>query len=416
MNSLWPRTMLVCATLTSACGDDVSAGAGGSGGSATATGGTTNTGGNGAGGTAGQDTGGQGTGGQVTGGASSTGGAGGGPDPECEALGVTLQNAIDQHYANPPQSPGGASIAVISGSCRWVGAVGEAHTGQPMTPDHLLRVASVTKTYVAATLLALADEGALGLDDTLDNYVPGLPDGDLITVRMVLNHTSGIFDYATDMAFWQQALAQPNTALTPQSLVDVATSQPAYFAPGEGWGYSNTGFILAGMVIEAVTQTTVGEAIRARTFDVAGLDQTFFAAEEQIPTPLATGFGAQGEDVTNALHPSVNWTAGSVVATAGDLADWAEALYAGQVLPAASLTEMLVPTPTGDAGKSYGLGAFLYDSVGNISPGVGHNGKLPGYHTNMLYLQNDGTVVVQLVNSDAGKNYTGVLLAALYSL
>ena len=419
--SFLSRTLLVCLLLTGSCGEDTSAGAGGAGGSGAAGGSDAGgaghgAGGNGAGGSgAGGDSGGAGQGGS---GAASTGGGGSGPDPACEALGASLQAAIDQHYAGPPQTPGGASVAVISGSCRWLGTVGEAHAGEPMTPAHLFRIASVTKTYVAATLLALVEEGALALDDTLDTYVPGVPAGDVITVRMLLRHTSGIYDYTSDVTFWQQALAQPNTPQTPQALVDVGTGHPANFAPGQGWGYSNTGFILAGMVIEAVTQTNAAAAIRQRTFDVVGLGDTFFDGEELLPAPLVTGFGAQGEDLTNAVHPSVNWTAGSVVATAGDVADWAAALYGGQVLSAPSLDEMWTPVATGDAGLSYGLGAFLYDAanVGNISPAVGHGGRLPGFVTNMLYLQNDGTVVVQMVNAEAGKNYTGILLAALYGL
>lgn len=247
--------------------------------------------------------------------------------------------------------------------------------------------------------------------------MPGVPAGDAITVRMLLNHTNGIYDYLVDAAFWQQALAQPNVAVTPQALVDVGIGHPANFAPGQGWGYTNTGFILAGMVIEAVTGTTAGMAIRQRAFGPAGLDEAFFDGEDLLPTPLVTGFGSQGEDVTHALHPSVSWTAGSVVTTAGELADWAAALYGGQVLSVASLQEMLTPVDTGDPGLAYGLGAFLYDpsKLGGIGPGVGHSGKLPGFHTNMFYLQNDGTVVVQIGNSDLGKNFAGILLATLYA-
>ncbi len=324
------------------------------------------------------------------------GGGGGGPDPVCVAMGVTLQNAIVTHYNNPPKKLGGASVAVIRGSCRWVSAVGEAHTGAPMTPAHLLRVASVTKTYVAATLLALVDEGKVALDDTLDKYVPLVPGG---TLRMLLRHPSGLYDYTTDMAFWQQALAQqPKIYVTPKSLVDVALAHPANFAPDQGWAYSNTGFILAGMVIEAVTKTTASVAIRKRTFDVAGLKETFFDGEEVLPTKLATGFGDVGQDLTNALHPSVNWSAGGVVATAGNVADWAAAHYGGKVLTANALAEMLLPVATGEAGLSSGLGAFLYEAskIGNVSPAIGHGGKLPGYRTNMLYLKKDDTVIVQI--------------------
>jgi D-alanyl-D-alanine carboxypeptidase len=347
------------------------------------------------------------------------GGQGGAPaDPACVALGEKLQAAVDTHYfGGTPQTVGGASLAVISGNCRWLGAVGEAHTGIAMTPDHLFRVASVTKTFVATTLLSLIEDGELDLDDTVDDWVSGVPKGDLITVRMLLDHTSGIYNYVTDSTFWNQALAEPNVAVTPQSLVDVATGHAESFAPGAGWSYTNTGFILAGMVIEAVTNSTAATVLRERAFEPAGLENTFFASEDSVPSLLATGFGDTGEDVTNAVHPSVNWTAGAVVATAGDLADWAQALYGGHILSSASMDEMTTPVATGGAGLSYGLGAFLYDKskLGNIGPGIGHNGKLPGYSTDMTYMREDGSVIVQIGNSNTGKNFLGVLLVTLYA-
>jgi len=340
-------------------------------------------------------------------------------DPACTALGLKLQTAIDAHFnASPAQTVGGASVAVIVGSCHWVGVVGEAHPGVPMTPAHMFRVASVTKTYVAATLLQLVDEGALSLDNTLEQYVPGVPGGSSITIRMLLNHTSGIFDYATDATFWQNALSQPNVAVTPQALVDVATSHPANFAPGQGVSYTNTGFILAGMVIEAVTNTSVSAAIRQRTLDPVGLDATFFDGEETLPAPIVTATGQQNQDVTYALHPSINWAAGSMVTTAKDLAEWAAALYGGNVLSANGLNAMMTPVATGSPGLSYGLGAYLYapSRLGNIGPGVGHNGRIPGFATNMFYMLNDGTVVVQIDNAETGKNFAGIVLATIYSL
>ncbi len=358
-----------------------------------------------------------------TGGVAGTGGGAGaagqgGTDPACVALGAKLQQAIEAHYSSTPaQTVGGASVAVIRGSCRWVGAVGEAHPGVPMTPDHLFRVASVTKTFVAATMLQLVDEGAVSLDDKVDKYVSGVPAGNAITVRMLLNHTNGLYDYTTDATFWQQALAQPDTPVAPQTLVDVGTSHPATFAPGTGWAYTNTGFILAGMIIESVTKTSASAAIRQRTFAPAGLNATFFDGEETLPAPVVTATDAQGMDVTNAVHPSVNWTAGAIVTTAGDLADWASQLYGGHILSAPRLAEMMTPVVTGSPGLSYGLGADLYDAskLGNFSPAVGHGGHLPGFFTDMYYMLNDGTVIVQMGNADQGKNYSGILLVALYT-
>jgi D-alanyl-D-alanine carboxypeptidase len=171
------------------------------------------------------------------------------------------------------------------------------------------------------------------------------------------------------------------------------------------------------MVIEAVAPGAAGATLRARALEPAGLDETFFDGEEALPTPLATGFGAAGQDYTHALHPSVPWTAGSMVATAGDVADWAAGLYGGTVLSAPALAETLTPVDTGIDGVGYGLGVFLYDAalIGNISTGVGHGGDIPGFHTDMLFVENDGTVIAAVVNSD-GANVNDYMVAAIATL
>ncbi len=138
------------------------------------------------------------------------GGAGGGVDPQCTALAANLQQAVDDATTLPK---GGTALAVITPQCgSWVGTSGEAHDGVPMAPEQLLRIGSVTKTYVAATVLLLVADGTLSLDDTLEPWVGGVPNGDTITLRQLLNHTSGVFNYTDDTAFMQGALANQVTS------------------------------------------------------------------------------------------------------------------------------------------------------------------------------------------------------------
>ena len=181
------------------------------------------------------------------GGAEGGGGAGGGGSDACAVLGDQLQAALEASFASEARI-GGTVGAVRTPDCRWVGAAGESDTGVALEPTNLLRVGSVTKTYVSAALLTLAEEGALSLDDTLDSYVSGVPNGDTITVRELMQHTAGVYNYTNDATFMMQALAAPDTPVDPQDMVDVAIAHGADFPPGSSWNYSNTGYILLGMI------------------------------------------------------------------------------------------------------------------------------------------------------------------------
>ncbi len=336
------------------------------------------------------------------GGSTSQGGSGGeggtGGSDACAALGEQLQAALDASLASEARL-GGTVGAVRTPSCRWTGAAGESDTGTKLLPTALMRVGSVTKTYLAATLLTLAEEGALSLDDTLDSYVPGVPNGDTITVRQLLQHTAGVYNYTNDGAFMTQMVQNP-MPVEPQVMVDVAIAHGADFPPGSDWNYSNTGYILLGMILEQAAGAGAAETMRARMLDAQGLERTFFDGDEPLPEPLAKGWGAGQADHTNLLHPSVPWTAGSMVAEVGDLVDWADALYDGDAISAAALAQMLDAYDFGNGG-GYGLGVEMGTSA-SAGRYVGHSGGIPGFLTLMYYFEDSDVAVATVVNNELG--------------
>ncbi len=334
------------------------------------------------------------------------------PSPACLAQATSLQKALDK--ALPTSGSAGAVLAIRTPACGlWVGASGTSTKTIPLAPTDVLRVGSITKTFVSAAVLQLVTAGTVSLKDSLEKWLPGFPNGAGITLTELLNHTSGIFDYTQD-ATWQQTVSStPGTVWTPAQLVTIAASHPPSFAPGQGWGYSNTDYILLGQLLEKVTGKPAGSVLHQDGIDPAALESTSFPGYEPIKGTLAHGFSTSGQDVSTLFDPSYAWTAGAIVASAGDLANWAVALYGGSILSAAALATMLQTVPTGVAGESYGLGVFVLDaSLTGAGPAWGHAGDINGYHSQMFYFPSAKAAVVAMVNSDAG-DPNAISLAAL---
>lgn len=224
----------------------------------------------------------------------------------------------------------GILAEVRDGDRRWFGTAGVAdtRTGRKRSPQDRFRIGSITKTFVATVVLQLAAEGRLSLDDTAEQWLPGVVhghhhDGAGVDIRMLLNHTSGIFNYTDD----QQALNRYE-AHPPESLVQIAMSHPPTFTPGSGWAYSNTNYVLAGMIVERATGRALAEEITeriSRPFGLAGTylphgsDPTIRGPHSRHYTKLfRTDLGAPVHDATE-LDPSMFWAAGGMISTAGDL-------------------------------------------------------------------------------------------------
>ncbi|WP_437678392.1 serine hydrolase domain-containing protein [Sorangium sp. So ce131] len=332
------------------------------------------------------------------------GGAGGGTSVDCDEVSAELQAALDA--AVEEQGLPGAAAAVSLGACSWRGASGvaDAEAKVPMRPDDLFRVGSITKTFMATLALMLRAEGRLSLDDDVSKYVEGVPDGEQISVRQILNHTSGIYDFTQSDEFWSAALSDPKRAWTPRELIEVAASHPPYFEPGQGFAYSNTNYIIAGLILEAASGEPVGELLRARILEPAGLAHTYLDGAEAALPGLVRGYGVdRGKlvDTTSAADPSAAGTAGALVSTADDLTRFYRGVLDGELLGPAELAEMTswVDARPGEV-TGYGLGLSRRES--RLGTQYGHDGGIWGFVSSSYYAVDSDASITVLVNLEVG--------------
>jgi D-alanyl-D-alanine carboxypeptidase len=321
-------------------------------------------------------------------------------DPLDAALADTLDAAAAESFATI-SSPG-AVVGVQTPDGTWIAAYGDADpdAGVPMSTDVHQRIGSVTKTFTGTVVLQLAEDGLLSLDDTIDQYIANVPNGDEITLRLMLDMTSGIASYSMDEQFVTDLFTEHSRIWTPEELTEIGLLLSPKFAPGEQFDYSNTNFVMLGTVIEQVTGQPFREVVRERVIEPLGLGQTLMPAPDEvaIPVPFNRGYTLQGTaddsvtpQETTDWNPSWAFTAGQMISTAPDLLVYGRALGTGQgVLGVEAQVERLVATGTG----GYGLAS------GCIAGWFGHTGEQPGYNTSVFYDTTSDTTVVVLVNSD----------------
>ncbi|QVQ50211.1 beta-lactamase family protein [Spiractinospora alimapuensis] len=331
-------------------------------------------------------------------------------------LGTVPAHADTDPRADRPDSPGDTiteeieavvdseiASAVIArhqdSATHWAGSAGVADLGReaPADPDGYFRAASNTKTFVATVIMQLVDEGRVDLDHPIENYLPGtVPDGDTVTVRQILNHTSGIHNYTSVPGFEIGTWRGDNrfTSYEPQELLDAAFANDPYFAPGEGWHYSNTNYILAGLLIEAVTGRPYAEEVTDRVLEPLNLEHTVFpGTDHRLPEPHATGYTLVDGEYVDATeyNPSIGWAAGEMTSTTADLARFLDALFDGELTSEESLDEMLDPVDTG-SGYGYGLGLRSYElDCGTV---WGHGGTEVAYVSMMTRSEDGDTAVI----------------------
>ncbi|MET7354811.1 serine hydrolase domain-containing protein [Streptomyces mirabilis] len=281
-----------------------------------------------------------------------------------------------------------ASVKVRGGRTRaYTAGVGTLATGAKVPRDGQVRVGSNTKTFTAVVVLQLVGEGKIGLDAPVDAYLRGLVRGDgidgrQITVRQLLQHTSGLPNYS-------KYLSDDIRYYDPRELLDLALQHKADFAPGTNWAYSNTNYLVAGLIVQKVTGRPLAEEIDQRVIKRVGLRHTYFPApgEEMIRERHPRGYyqdsaGAPLVDATE-WDPSWAWAAGQMVSTNSDLNRFFSALLAGRLLPKAQLEQMRTTVPASypfPAGARYGLGLVSTPlSCGGVY--WGHGGSMTGYET-----------------------------------
>lgn len=311
----------------------------------------------------------------------------------------------------------GATLAVALPDGRMVAvATGLSDTARrtPMSPDDLLLQGSVGKTYVAAVALQLVAEGRLDLDAPIARYLgqepwfDRLPNARRITVRQLMNHTSGLVRYEFQPAAAESLQANPTKTWTPEDRLRIIFDTDAPFAAGEGWEYSDTNYIVLGMIIERVVGMPYYEALRRRILVPFALEHTVPSDRRAIPglvvgyagprNPLGGYDASIGPDGLMAINPQFEWTGGGIASTTRDLVRWAKVLYEGKAFDPALLPQMLdgVPARLGPNTR-YGLGVIIRSSA--QGPVHGHSGFFPGYATEMLYLPDAGIAAAVQVNT-----------------
>ena len=294
---------------------------------------------------------------------------------------------------------------------RLTGGLGDIGHKTPMNARNHFKIASLTKTYTATLVLQLVGEGKLRLSDSVERWLPGLvPNGGKVTLRHLLNHVSGIPDYESDPRYLKPYLSgNLSYYWSPRKLVQMAVSHPPLFPPGvtKHTSYSNTNYVLLGLVVEAVTHHSIGSELARRIFRPLHLDTSSYPTKPGLPSPYAHGYMVVGKppvtDVTG-LSPSLSPASGAIVSTADDVLDFYRALLSGRLLPAHLLKAMMTTISEGPhvdiPGQRYGLGLELFPtSCGNA---LGHNGLIPGYMT-FAYSNGDGSrQALLMVNLDAG--------------
>ncbi|TVL90406.1 peptidase [Streptomyces sp. SAJ15] len=331
------------------------------------------------------------------------------------------QRAIDAEVGNGVL---GVLAVARKGRETWSGHAGTAdlETGAPRRSEERYRVGSITKTFVATVMLQLEAEGRLRLDDTVDRWLPGLVrgnghDGRRITLRQILGHTSGISSYTEDPGFQRTVfgtdfLRHRYDTWTPRQIVELAMTHRPDFPPGSGWHYSDTNYILAGMVIDKATGHSYAHEIEHRILRPLGLNSTELpGTEARIPEPSGRAYskltgtlggrpepGSVTYDVTD-LNPSLAGAAGEIVATARDLNRFYQALLSGKLLRPRQLKEMTTTVPVG-AGSNvfYGLGLMkLTTPCGDL---WGHSGGIHGSSSQTLTTANGEHALSINFNSD----------------
>ncbi|MEV4250348.1 serine hydrolase domain-containing protein [Streptosporangium canum] len=331
-----------------------------------------------------------------------------------------VQQVLDQAVADGMP---GIIADVRDGHRSWFGTAGVAdtETGRKRSQQDHFRAGSVTKSFTATVVLKLAAEGRLSLDDKVEKWLPGVVkgnghDGSKITIRQLLNQTSGTFPYTSDAGIaakqWTPAFLKHRfDRYRPEQLVKIAMANPASFTPGKGWGYSNTNYILAGMIIEKVTGRSYAEEVTRRIIRPLGLKGTYLPDEEtKLRKPHVRHYiklpvGDPNGKIYDLTDMNASWAGagGGIVSTTGDLQTFYRALLSGRLLPPAQQKEMFTAVSTKGVqwidNTAYGLGVFSK----TLDCGVtvwGNGGRIHGSWTIAMGSKDGKHMLVSNINGD----------------
>ncbi len=318
-----------------------------------------------------------------------------------DATRAELDAALDQVMLENPAP--GVIVGVRAGDQTWIATRGVADvaTGEPASADTHSRIGSVTKTMTGTLVLQLVDDGLIDLDEPIGRWFPDMPDGAAITVRMLGDMSSGIDSYSMDATLSEEYLTAPTKVWAPEELAAAGIALPRKFPPGEGFLYSNTNFVMLGLIIEDVTGKPFGEVLDERILQPLGMTSTTFPDTSELPDPWWHGTTDQGvadgaAPVDASLwSPSFAWAAGQAISTVGDQLLWGEELAAGTLLEPATQQERLEPNPASvSAARQYDFA--LIDQQGWLL----HDGGIPGYTSQTGHNPDLDVTIVVLTNTD----------------
>lgn len=312
---------------------------------------------------------------------------------------ASAMNAAATRLVDTQKAVGVQYAVLQNGTVTASGAMGRANiaTNAPVTDETRFRIASVTKLFTAVAVMQLVERGVLSLDDTLAKFQPSFPNASSITVRDLLMHRSGISNY------FDAALASGATkaATTPQAIVDSMAAKPPLSAPGSTFSYSNTNYVLLGLIVERVSGQPLHEYYRANIFTPAGMTHTF-AGSPPAGVPVAVGYATDDGAFSPYDAGDVSWSyaCGDIWSTALDLARFDVALTDGVLLKATTFRNMIdaaLPATMLGPRVGYGLGVTIAPSGGS-NPFVGHHGGVPGFEADDEMLPADRFAVISLGN------------------
>jgi D-alanyl-D-alanine carboxypeptidase len=310
--------------------------------------------------------------------------------------------------------PDGASASVSSG-------LADIEKKAQMKPDDRMLAGSIGKTFVAAVMLQLVQEGKVNLDRKIEHWFAAeswfkrLPNANDITLRMLMNHSSGISEHVLHKDFIAAMKRDPDRVWKPEELITYILDTKPLFQAGRGWSYADTNYILVGMVFERVTGRTVYGEVERRILKPLKLVQTI-PSDRRIISKVITGysmpnspFGIEGRVIVDGVflfNPQMEWTGGGFASTAEDLARWAKALYEGKVLKKNELGQMLNGVEAREGrgsgeGNKYGLACQIRPSEWGVS--YGHGGWFPGYRSEMEYFPDHRLAIAVQFNTDDGQ-------------
>ena len=336
------------------------------------------------------------------------------------SLQTALQLKLDEwHKAG---SFPGATVGVVLANGESFGlavGVSDRETKRPMTPTDRMLAGSVGKTFAAATALQLIKEGKIGLDDKIEKYLgreqwfARLPNAREITVRQLMNHTSGLVRYEFKEQFTKDLTANPEKVWKPAELVAYLLDEKPPFEAGKGWDYSDTNYIVLGMIIEKVTGRKFYDEANRRLIrplkltDTISQDGPRLAGLIQGYAGPNNPFGGTDAMIVNgkfAINPQFEWTGGGYVSTAHDLARWAKMMYEGKAFAPDLLPQVLdgVAAPMLGRETKYGLGVIIRKTAAGTA--YGHSGFFPGYMTDMMYFPEQKVAIAVQVNTSVGRS------------